>query len=112
MSSTSKPIAPEPVAAKPVAPKPAPADETAKALGLLASKIDAMDTRHAADMDRIDKRFDAVDARFDGIDARFRGLDARLEGMDARFDGIDRKIEILMENQVEQFRLLKKLAGE
>lgn len=91
MSSTSKPIAPEPVAAKPVAPKPAPADETAKALGLLASKIDAMDTRHAANMDRIDKRFDAVDARFDGI---------------------DRKIEILMENQVEQFRLLKKLAGE
>lgn len=105
MSSTSKPIAPEPVAAKPVAPKPAPADETAKALGLLASKIDAMDTRQARDMDRIDRRFDAVDARFDGIDAR-------LGGMDARFDGIDRKIEILMENQVEQFRLLKKLAGE
>jgi len=117
----------------PFSSKPAPADATAEALGLIVTKLDAMDRRqmeHAQEVrsefeqidkrfeqidrrfEQIDKRFEQIDKRFEQIDRRFEQIDKRFEQVDQRFDGLSDQMRILMENQLEQQRMLKKLLGE
>jgi hypothetical protein len=56
---------------------------------LMATRLDALESRINTRFAMVDARFEAVDARFEAVDARFEAVDARFEAVDARFGAVD-----------------------
>ena len=56
---------------------------------LMATRVEALESRMVTRFSAVDARFEAVDARFDAVDARFDAMDVRFEAINSRFGAVN-----------------------
>ena len=62
----------------------------------LDSRMDGLESR----MDRLENRMDGLDSRMDGLESRMDRLESRMDGLDSRMDGLDSRMDKL-ENRMD-----------
>ena len=59
----------------------------------LTNKIEEVDARLSARMDKLDSRMDGLESRMDRLESRMDGLDSRMDGLESRMDRLENRMD-------------------
>ena len=61
----------------------------------LTNKIEEVDARLSARMDKLDSRMDGLESRMDRLENRMDKLDSRMDGLESRMDKLENRMDKL-----------------